>query len=399
MSQLHKWTFDSFVERVQELSLAKKKFVESGFKTLLKEFDFDLIDPEAGQNLLKDVFLQPRNVYGSVFPEGFIRALFGDGELPCPEDKKRIKNEHIQSMSRRFKELCQDEPEPRPLFEEVCQAVQSVFKDVKADEAVSNLSIIRGLDVVSLEYVFRIITDLLPEKLFLAKDEIQKFFDDYAVEPKKRNTGILGFPQKPMLLVKMSTNILDYNDKIIGTCGERYLTETKFDGERIMVHKSRNIYKFYSRNGIDYSEKLGRDSSRHFAARIDSVFKDHVESCILDGELLVWDRQLGKLVGKNEKASDGKVYDVKNLLESKDDETCVVTRALCVFDVIHLNGYDLDDWTLSARLRQLHQMFKPEEMAHHTMFISNHIIADSRKVFLEYYNKAMTERLEGIVVK
>lgn len=83
--------------------------------------------------------------------------------------------------------------------------------------------------------------------------------------------------------------------QIIGTCGERYLTETKFDGERIMVHKSRNIYKFYSRNGIDYSEKLGRDSSRHFAARIDSVFKEHVESCLLDGELLVWDRKLERL--------------------------------------------------------------------------------------------------------
>lgn len=117
-------------------------------------------------------------------------------------------------MAHRFKELCENEPEPRPMFEEVCQAVQSVFKDVKADEAVSNLSFMRGLDVVSLEYVFRIMTNLLPEKLFLTKDEIRKFFDDYPVESKNRNIGILGFPQKPMLLVKMSTNIFDYNDKV-----------------------------------------------------------------------------------------------------------------------------------------------------------------------------------------
>ena len=62
-----------------------------------------------------------------------------------------------------------------------------------------------------------------------------------------------------------------------------------------MVHKSRNIYRFYSRNGIDYSEKLGKDSSRHFAARIDPSFNDFVDSCILDGELLVWDRNLERL--------------------------------------------------------------------------------------------------------
>ncbi|KAE9553735.1 hypothetical protein FO519_003045 [Halicephalobus sp. NKZ332] len=395
---IHHWTFDGFVERIHELSLAPKKFLVHGFKTLIKEFEFEKINPNTNNYLLKDIFLQKGTVYNRQFPPDFIKELFGE-EAPCPENKDKIKDEHMQSMAISFKKIHEGISESKPSFEEVINAIQFIFGDVKKGEAVDKLSVVRGLDVVGLEYVFRIMTNCLASKLACSIDEIKSWFDEYESTPRLLDAGLVGVPQKPMLLVKLSTNISDYNDKIIKSCGDRFMIETKFDGERVMVHKSRNIYKFYSRNGINYSEKLGRDSSRHFAARIDPLFEDFVESCILDGELLVWDRKLERLVGKNEKASDGKIYDVKNLQESKDDDDCVVTRAICVFDVIHLNGTDLVDWTLAARLRQLKRMFKPEGIARHTLFTSTYLITENRRSFLDYYNKAMETRLEGIVVK
>ena len=89
----------------------------------------------------------------------------------------------------------------------------------------------------------------------------------------------------------MSTNTF----QILKFCGDWFFVETKYDGERLQVHKMRDQYRFFSRNGIDYTEKLGKDSTKQFAARIHSMFKKDVTHCILDCELQVWDRKTQKL--------------------------------------------------------------------------------------------------------
>lgn len=120
----------------------------------------------------------------------------------------------MQSMATSFKKINENAPELKLSFEEVISSIQFIFEDVKADDAIAKLSIIRGLDVVALEYIFRIMTNCLVHKLSCSVDEIQSWFEENESIPRLLNAGLLGIPQKPMLLVKMSTNISDYNDKV-----------------------------------------------------------------------------------------------------------------------------------------------------------------------------------------
>ena len=117
-------------------------------------------------------------------------------------------------MATSFRNINENIPESSPSFEEVINSIQFIFEDVKTDDAVDKLSIIRGLDVDSLEYIFRIMTNCLCNKLSCSVEEIKSWFDEHESVPRILNAGFLGIPQKPMLLVKMSTNISDYNDKV-----------------------------------------------------------------------------------------------------------------------------------------------------------------------------------------
>jgi DNA ligase-4 len=65
--------------------------------------------------------------------------------------------------------------------------------------------------------------------------------------------------------------------------GKEVVVECKFDGDRIQVHKNGNDIHFFSRTFIDHSE---------FKEAIADTLCQNIlpEKCILDGEMLVWDR-------------------------------------------------------------------------------------------------------------
>ncbi|CAM6105482.1 unnamed protein product [Calypogeia fissa] len=65
--------------------------------------------------------------------------------------------------------------------------------------------------------------------------------------------------------------------------GKQVVVECKFDGERVQIHKDGNSLNFYSRKAID---------NQAFKYGIADVLIQNVvpEKCILDGEMLAWDR-------------------------------------------------------------------------------------------------------------
>lgn len=68
--------------------------------------------------------------------------------------------------------------------------------------------------------------------------------------------------------------------------------EVKFDGEHLLVHKySGNKYKYYTRNGFDYTNKLGEECDTKLSAKIHNKFSKKIKDCILDCELLIWDKK------------------------------------------------------------------------------------------------------------
>ncbi len=55
------------------------------------------------------------------------------------------------------------------------------------------------------------------------------------------------FPIRPMLAGKKKINYFNEGAK------KMYYVETKFDGERLQVHKKGSEVKLFSRNAVDYS--------------------------------------------------------------------------------------------------------------------------------------------------
>ena len=54
-------------------------------------------------------------------------------------------------------------------------------------------------------------------------------------------------------------------------------------------------YQWFSRKGTDYTENLGFDKDTNFSQRLHPFFRDDVENCVLDGELVVYDKEVKRL--------------------------------------------------------------------------------------------------------
>lgn len=85
-------------------------------------------------------------------------------------------------------------------------------------------------------------------------------------------------PIKPQLAARKNP------DEVLDSLkGDPFIIETKFDGERVQVHKDGNNIKLYSRNSNDITPIYGQKIIPNILKYVKA------SKCILDGELLVWD--------------------------------------------------------------------------------------------------------------
>ncbi|KRX22582.1 DNA ligase 4 [Trichinella nelsoni] len=167
--------------------------------------------------------------------------------------------------------------------------------------------------------------------------------------------------------------------------GSKFYVETKFDGERVQLHKDENNnYKYFSRNGIDFTSSYG---STPFVGNltqfIHGAFENHVRNCILDGEMIAWDRTAKRFVGK------GEHVDVKGLKFDSHLNPCYM-----VFDCLLLNDRPLAGLPLSERLKQLRSAVRdvPERMQ-----IVHQQLVDSADQVIELLNETVGRGEEGIM--
>lgn len=96
-------------------------------------------------------------------------------------------------------------------------------------------------------------------------------------------------PIRAMLAQKVTSetnrNFLAYN--------EMY-TETKMDGERFQLHIENGVYKYYSRKAHEYSEGFNKLITPRLK------FKSVVHSLVLDGEMLMYNKEKDRFVTKGE---------------------------------------------------------------------------------------------------
>ncbi|HEY5994042.1 MAG TPA: DNA ligase D [Gallionellaceae bacterium] len=155
--------------------------------------------------------------------------------------------------------------------------------------------------------------------------------------------------------------------------GRTWLHEIKFDGYRIVAHLGRGKARLMTRNGHDWTSRL-RALARQLAAL-------PVEDAILDGELVAL------------AASGASSFrELQEALSRKETAQLVYQ----LFDLVHLDGYDLSAVPLIERKQALAQLLEAAGYAPSgTVRYSDHVLGQGP----EFFEQACALGLEGIISK
>ncbi|GFR84311.1 DNA ligase [Elysia marginata] len=223
------------------------------------------------------------------------------------------------------------------------------------------------------------------EELYNVNNNLEKVCRELRdPETRGHEIGVKVFsPFTPMLGERASP---DKVEKLMDN--KTYFIETKYDGERVLLHKKGGDYKYFSRSGNEYTQTFGESIFEGtLTPYIGNCFKPDVEQCILDGEMLGFHADT-KTFG-----TKGEQFDIKSkdVLERTGYQPCIQ-----VFDILLLNDRVLTNTALKDRLPLLEDVFTP---------IEGHIIrsvykpATSNQECADALNEAIDNKEEGIMVK
>ncbi|XP_049840177.1 DNA ligase 4-like isoform X4 [Schistocerca gregaria] len=161
-----------------------------------------------------------------------------------------------------------------------------------------------------------------------------------------------------------------------------YYIETKHDGERFQIHFMTGTFKYFSRNGFDYTDIYGSNAMTGvLTPLLSKQLQPGVQSFIIDGEMMVWDKNIVAFRSK------GDNIDVK----SSHLQPCY-----CVFDILFYNGEVLTNKPLRERIKYLNSLITPCEGV---VLQTERNIVKTKDEVIEHLNEAIDNKLEGIILK
>lgn len=167
---------------------------------------------------------------------------------------------------------------------------------------------------------------------------------------------------------------------------QSFYIETKLDGERMQMHKDGEVYRYFSRNGYNYTDQFGASPQEgSLTPFIHGAFRTDVQECILDGEMMAYNPTTQTFMQKGVK------FDIKRMVEDSDLQTCY-----CVFDVLMVNNKKLGRETLRKRYEILSSTLTPIQGR---IEIVQKKLAHTKTEVVDALNEAIDNREEGIMVK
>src|SRR5436189_5137412 len=148
--------------------------------------------------------------------------------------------------------------------------------------------------------------------------------------------------------------------------GDRWLHEIKFDGYRVQLHIANDDIKIFTRRGLDWTKR--------FKKIVADAYLINAGSAIIDGEVVV-------------PAEDGTTDFSVLQNELKGKSTKIVMVA---FDLLYLNGYDLQKLPLVERKAHLKKLIAKTDIQFSESFETDGT---------EMYRHACSVGLEGVVSK
>ncbi|XP_066562257.1 DNA ligase 4 [Amia ocellicauda] len=188
-------------------------------------------------------------------------------------------------------------------------------------------------------------------------------------------------PFKPMLAAVANLKQIEKQMN-----NQSFYIETKLDGERMQLHKDGDVYKYFSRNGYEYTQQFGASPLEgSLTPFIHNVFKPHIVRCILDGEMMAYNPTAQTFMQKGNK------FDIKRMVEDSELQTC-----FCVFDVLLVNDQKMGHETLRKRYETLQTTFTEVQGRIHVVHRTE---ARTKQEVVDTLNEAIDNREEGIMVK
>ncbi|TIT00330.1 DNA ligase D [Mesorhizobium sp.] len=158
--------------------------------------------------------------------------------------------------------------------------------------------------------------------------------------PPEEQPATVGVPEPSKIKGAKKAALPDFVEPTLATLvssapsGERWLHEIKFDGYRLQARIEAGRVKLLTRSGLDWTKKFGK-------AVISALADIPVGTALIDGELVV-ETSAG--------ASDFSALQA-DLSEGRSDRF-----RFYVFDLLHLDGYDLRDVALIRRKQLLEKI-------------------------------------------
>ncbi|KAI1206594.1 ATP-dependent DNA ligase [Annulohypoxylon truncatum] len=210
---------------------------------------------------------------------------------------------------------------------------------------------------------------------------------------------------QPMLChYQMSTSFQKMADKLNSTNrvegDDEFWIEEKLDGERMQLHMEEDDetpggkrFRFWSRKAKDYTYLYGngfKDENGSLTRHLKDAFAPGVRNIILDGEMIVWDPELDKVL----KFGTLKTAALAGQKNPHDDNA--PRPVLRVFDILYLNGQPLTQYTLRDRRKALE---KAVLGVPYRLEIHKYDTATSAEVIEPMLRKIVSDASEGLVMK
>lgn len=180
----------------------------------------------------------------------------------------------------------------------------------------------------------------------------------------------LGIPVKPML-AQPSKNLTKAFSKVENA---KFLSEFKYDGERVQIHHFDGKTKIFSRNLEEHTGKYPDIVSLDLGSK----------SFIIDAEAVAFE--------------DGKILPFQTLSTRKRKNVDKIEVQVCVFafDILLFDGKELLDLPLEKRRRILVENFSDIESK---FYIANGVECESLDDIEAHFKMAIQSACEGVMVK
>eukprot|EP00039_Didymoeca_costata_P013649 m.211217 g.211217 ORF g.211217 m.211217 type:complete len:956 (-) comp15833_c0_seq2:4120-6987(-) len=211
---------------------------------------------------------------------------------------------------------------------------------------------------------------------------------DPNIRLQQKNEVQLMVPFKPML-GQRETDLTKIHKSFKGA---PFYIETKYDGDRVALHKDGDKYMYHTRSGKTWDVYGNSPETGNFTPFVHNLFAGDTHNCILDGEMISWHLDQKRFVAMGENVA------VRNLGQGGAGDDDRLQPCFIVFDILMYNGVQQCSNPLSFRrnLLEAGSVFRTQEGR---LVLGSSDVGETLEDLVSAAEKSVSDKEEGIVLK